>query len=348
MRNLLAVCSRVFRATLAVARSCVCAAACVPATCGWAQAQGVSINHDEVRCVIVDRFPVLEARFEPDGMLAQARVLFRAAGSEVWYYVEMKQDQGAFRGILPKPLKTTPRIEYYVEAVDRSLGQARTPDYSAAVVGPGQCAPKLRVAATVASANIPLGSLAPGGTLLPPGFSAAGIVDVVAGGAVAANGAAAGATGATAGGGLSTATLLGVVGAGVVAGGAAIAVSASRSDTASSATPNLTGHWAGSYIFQGAIVCDVEVSLTADLTQSGSNLSGPGTFRTRTSARPDCGIQDVQITLTGSLVGSAVNLTLVHLGCVSAMTGTVSGNTMGGNWTESGCGGKGIWNLTRQ
>jgi hypothetical protein len=331
------------------ARIVACSAGCVTLTLGPARAQSVSIQHDGVRCVLADRFPVLEASFEPADAVARARVLFRAAGSGDWYYVEMKQDQDVFRGILPKPLKTTPRIEYYIDALDRSLGQARTQDYSAAVVQPGQCAPSLRIAAATSSAKVPLGSLSPGAPL-PPGFSAAGIVSFAAGGTATAGGATGNAVAgaATSGGGLSTTTLVAVVGAAAVAGGVALA---SSSDD-SSKTANLAGHWAGTYTFQTNILCDVEMDLTADLTQSGTSLAGPGTFRTRTSARPDCGRQDLQITWHGSLAGNEVTLTFVHAECTSSMTGSVSGSTMAGTWRESGSGGcegqTGIWTLARQ
>ncbi|MGE0454190.1 MAG: hypothetical protein AB7O37_17245 [Vicinamibacteria bacterium] len=327
------------------------AAACAGlTTLGVAQAQEVSIEHDEVRCVLADRFAVIEARLEPVTAVARARLLFRAAGSADWYYVEMSQAQEVFRGTLPRPLETTRRIDYYIEAVDRSLGQVRTEDYSAAVVKPGQCAPSLRVAAAAPSARIPLGSLTPGAPVLPPGFSAAGVVSI-AGGVTATTGGAASsavAGGGAGAGGLSTSTAaLGIAGAAALAGGIIVA-----SDSDAGSTPDVTGHWVGTYTFQTNILCDIDIDLVADLTQSGTSISGPGSFRTRTSARPDCGIQNLQITLSGSISGSSVMLTLAHTGCVSTMTGSVSGNAMGGSWRESGTGGcegqTGIWTLARR
>lgn len=340
------------QATLrALAGRGACAVAWIAISRSIVLAQGVLIDHAGVRCVEAERFAVVEARLQPDRTVARARVLFRAAGSLNWYYVEMTQSQGLFRGILPKPLRTTSRIEYYIEALDLSLQQSRTQEYSPLVAEPGQCKPSLRTAAAAATTRISLGSLAPRTAHLPPGFSPDGIAGLIAGEAAAAGVEAAGpGTGAAAAGGLSKGAVLAIVGGGAIAGGIAIAAGSSSSAETSPAGPSLTGHWAGSYIFQTNILCDVEMDLTADLTQTGSNLAGPGTFRTRTSARPDCGIQDVRITLNGTLAGSAVTLTLVHLECTSTMRGTVSGNTMAGTWVESGSGGcegqTGIWNLT--
>jgi hypothetical protein len=302
---------------------------------------------------LADRFPVLEARLEPAPSVARARLLFRAGGETDWYYVEMVPERGLYEGILPRPLRTTRRIEYYFEANDRSLGETRSVDYSAAVVQPGQCAPELRVAAASASARVSVGALSSGAPALPPGFSGLGLVSMVAGATAspgAAGGAAAGAAtgGATAGGGLSTtAVVMGAAGVGAIAGAVALATSSSADEI-----PNVAGRWSGTYTFQTNILCDVEMDLGADLSQSGTTLTGPGTFRTRTSARPDCVPQDLQIVLSGSLAGSAVTLTFEHIGCLSTMTGRVFGNTMSGTWRESGSGGcegqTGVWDLTRR
>src|SRR5512132_2064935 len=57
-----------------------------------ARAQGVAIEHEPVACVIADRFPQLSASVRPAAGVARARVVFRAAGTPNWYFVEMSRE----------------------------------------------------------------------------------------------------------------------------------------------------------------------------------------------------------------------------------------------------------------
>lgn len=198
-----------------------CAALCAAAFEVSAQAQSVSIEHKPIACVVADRFPVVEARVEPADKVGRARVLFRAAGTPDWYFVEMKREKGVFHGTLPKPLKATKKIEYYIDAVDRSLEERRTAEHAPAVVGgAGECPSKMLTAAVLASAKMAVGSLAPGVTALPAGFSSVGIL----GGSVAGTAAGAGASSGAAAGGGALKTVL-IVGGVAVAGGTALAAS---------------------------------------------------------------------------------------------------------------------------
>src|SRR5207244_6099875 len=45
-----------------------------------AGAQGLTINHDEVGCLVAGKYPKLQACFTPAGDVKQARVYFRAQG----------------------------------------------------------------------------------------------------------------------------------------------------------------------------------------------------------------------------------------------------------------------------
>jgi len=187
---------------------------------GSAQSQGVSIEHKPVACVVADRFPLVEARVEPAAKVARARVLFRAAGTPDWYFVEMKPEKGVFHGTLPKPLKATKQIEYYIDAMDQGMEERRTAEYAPAVVGgAGECPSKMLTAAVLTSAKLAIGSLTPGVTALPAGFSSIGIV----GGSVAGTAAGAGASSGAAAGGGALKTVLIVAGAAAVGGGALVA-----------------------------------------------------------------------------------------------------------------------------
>jgi hypothetical protein len=186
-----------------------------------AAAQGPAIDHSQPGCVVARQFPLLTARIDPMDRVARARVYFRATGKPQWYYVDMRRVEGMFRATLPRPRKGTPRIEYYIEALDTSAASTRTPDYSPAVVtGKMECSRVAVAAGTGTAPSAVAVGAPPGAPLVPAGFEANGIVAAVApaavGAAVAATAAAAGA-----GGGIGATAI--VVGGVVVAGGAAAA-----------------------------------------------------------------------------------------------------------------------------
>jgi hypothetical protein len=178
--------------------------------CAWgapiaALAQGVTIRHDEVGCIVAEQFPRLTACFDPRSRVARARVYFRVDGTIHWYYVDMTSDAPCFRGVLPKPLRSIHRLNYYVEALDRSFAESRTPEYAPDVVpdeagcGKGLLAPFVHKAAVVVGSTagasaIPQGFLG-AGLAGAGGLSAGAILGVVGGGAALAGGIAAGAGG---------------------------------------------------------------------------------------------------------------------------------------------------------
>src|ERR1043166_5121795 len=67
--------------------------------------QGVAIDHKAVGCIVVGKYPKMNACFTPAADLARSRVYFRPEGVASWYYVDMKTDQPCFTGTLPKPGK---------------------------------------------------------------------------------------------------------------------------------------------------------------------------------------------------------------------------------------------------
>ena len=171
-----------------------------------AHSQGVTIDHKAVGCIVVGKYPKLNACFTPAAALARSRVYFRPEGVASWYYVEMKTDQPCFTGTLPRPGKKLvgKKIEYYVEAQNRSFEPARTAEYAPIVVKSAQECKKDEPAApfvnNAAVAVFPA---------LPAGFV---------------------------GGGVGTAAIIGIAGAGAAAAGTAVAVS-SHDDTTTTTTP---------------------------------------------------------------------------------------------------------------
>src|SRR6187401_3226528 len=93
-----------------------------------ALSQGLEIDHKAVGCIVVGKYPKMNACFTPAADLARSRVYFRPEGASGWYYVEMKADQSCFAGTLPKPGKKLvgKKIEYYVEAQNKAFEPART------------------------------------------------------------------------------------------------------------------------------------------------------------------------------------------------------------------------------
>src|SRR5438105_7632874 len=177
-----------------------------------ARAEGVEIDHKAVGCIVVGKYPKMNACFTPASNLARGRVYFRPEGTPSWYYVEMKSDQPCHTGILPKPGKKLlgKKIEYYVECQDRSFQEARTAEYGPTVVRSAQeCKKEAPAAPFLNNATV---AVFPS---MPAGFAA--------------------------GGALGTGAILGIAGAGLAAAGTAAAVSGgSSNDTTTLVSTNTT------------------------------------------------------------------------------------------------------------
>ena len=120
-------------------------------------AQGVTIDHKAVGCIVVGKFPKMNACFTPAGSLARGRVYFRPEGTPSWYYVEMKTDQPCYTGILPKPSKKLvgKKVEYYVEGQDRTFNASRTAEYGPVVVkSAAECKKSVPIAPFVNNATV--------------------------------------------------------------------------------------------------------------------------------------------------------------------------------------------------
>jgi hypothetical protein len=162
-----------------------------------AGAQGVEIDHKAVGCIVVGKYPKMNACFTPAANVARSRVYFRPEGTPSWYYVEMKSDQPCFSGVLPRPGKKLvgKKIEYYVEAQDKTFNPARTAEYGPVVVNSAQeckkqvpVAPFLNNAAVAVFPALPAGFVGAGiGTAAVVGIAAAGAAAVGTAAVVASN-----------------------------------------------------------------------------------------------------------------------------------------------------------------
>lgn len=117
-------------------RSCGVAVAVLFAHAGLARAEGPTIEHSAIKCLVAGKYRKMPARFAPPEV-AQPRVYFRPEGVPSWYYVEMKPEAPLGHvGVLPKPTKKLvgQHVEYYVEAASRDFDTGRTPEYDPIVV----------------------------------------------------------------------------------------------------------------------------------------------------------------------------------------------------------------------
>ncbi len=166
-----------------------------------ARPEAVAIDHKAVGCIVVGKYPKMNACFTPAAQLARSRVYFRPEGVPSWYYVEMKSEQPCFTGTLPKPGKKLvgKKIEYYLEAQNKAFEPARTAEFDPIVVKSAQeCKKNVPVAPFLNNATV---AVFPA---LPAGFV---------------------------GGGIGTAAIIGIAGAGAAAAGTAAVVASNNNGT---------------------------------------------------------------------------------------------------------------------
>jgi hypothetical protein len=174
-----------------------------------ALSQGLEIDHKAVGCIVAGKYPKMNACFAPASSLARSRVYFRPEGTPSWYYVDMKSDQPCLTGILPKPSKKLvgKKVEYYLEAQNKAFSPSRTAEYAPIVVGSAQeCKKDIPIAPFLNNATV---AVFPS---VPAGFVGAG--------------------------GIGTAAVVGIVGAGAAAASTAIVVASNDDDTTTTTNPS--------------------------------------------------------------------------------------------------------------
>jgi hypothetical protein len=135
----------------------------------------LSVDHSALTCLVAGRHPRVAARFAPDGQVARARVYFRGGGQQRWYYVDMTSAADGFQGVLPKPTLRLETVEYYVDALGRSLGEARSPNHAPRVVAEEAACRSEALLVLADRARVVVGG-EPGSPTVPDGFSADGVV----------------------------------------------------------------------------------------------------------------------------------------------------------------------------
>ncbi len=135
-----------------------------------------TINHDAVGCMVAGQFPLLDARIEPASSVARARVYFKAAQGDAWYYVEMTPAENGFVGKLPRPKLEASPITYYIQATTTEFGEGKTAEIPAIVVLEAKDCPEDRKLAAIGPpGEVTVFSAATGAALAPVGFAAGGL-----------------------------------------------------------------------------------------------------------------------------------------------------------------------------
>jgi hypothetical protein len=154
-----------------------------------ALSQGLEIDHKAVGCIVVGKYPKMNACFTPAANLAKSRVYFRPEGTPSWYYVDMKSDQPCLTGILPRPGKKLvgKHVEYYLEAQNKAFVPSRTEGYAPIVVRSAQeCKKNIPVAPFLNNATVAVFPSVPAGFVGAGGIGSAAVVGIVGAGAAAA------------------------------------------------------------------------------------------------------------------------------------------------------------------
>jgi hypothetical protein len=165
-----------------------------PVTYAQTTGNGAQIKFEPVTCFIAGEFPLLDTDIEPMASVARARVYFRGAQGDAYYYIEMTQEQGRYFGKLPRPQLAASPITYYLQSTTTEFEESQTQEIEAIVVqDKSECGDR-KVAAIGPPGTVTIFSAATGASILAPtGFAAVaasglavGIITVIAAAAAAA------------------------------------------------------------------------------------------------------------------------------------------------------------------
>lgn len=154
---------------------------------------GAQIQFEPVTCFVAGEFPLLDAGIQPLASVARARVYFRGAQGQAYYYVEMGAEEGRYFGKLPRPRVEASPITYYLQSTTTDFEESQTREVEAIVVADkAECGDR-KIAAFGPPGPVTVFSATTGASIAPAGFAAAaasglalGIITVIAASAAAA------------------------------------------------------------------------------------------------------------------------------------------------------------------
>jgi hypothetical protein len=167
-----------------------------PAAPAWAPTSGTGaqILFEPVTCFVAGEFPLLDAGIEPIASVARARVYFKGAVGDSFYFIEMTVEEGRYFGKLPRPQLEANPITYYVQSTTTEFEESQTQEIEALVVqDKAECGDR-KVAAFGPAGAVTVFSAATGASIIAPaGFAAVaasglavGAITVIAAAAAAA------------------------------------------------------------------------------------------------------------------------------------------------------------------
>ena len=95
-----------------------------------------TIVHAGLECIAPGRFAIVLSGIDPGSEIQTAKVHFRSELYPDFYYVAMKLEGDRFVGILPQAAPSTPRVIYYLEAIDQAFESVRSEEFGPVV---GEC-----------------------------------------------------------------------------------------------------------------------------------------------------------------------------------------------------------------
>lgn len=145
-------------------------------------AGATTIKHENIGCLIAGEFPLVDAEMDPAASVARARVYFKGAQGNDWYFVEMGLELDKFVGKLPRPKIEASPITYYIQVTTTDFNEAQTPEIPALVVADVRdCPGDKKVAAAGPPGAVQVFSAATGSAVTAAGFAAAGGLAITAG-----------------------------------------------------------------------------------------------------------------------------------------------------------------------
>ena len=108
------------------------------------------IEHQALRCVVKDRFPLIEAFVRPAARVTRARVYFTSSAGDEYYSVDLRHTgDERYEARLPKPKSKAGPVIYFLEVLSAGGELQRTPEVKVDVVAtPDACPEPDHVAVT--------------------------------------------------------------------------------------------------------------------------------------------------------------------------------------------------------
>ena len=136
---------------------------------------GAQILFEPVTCFVAGEFPLLDSGIEPVASVARARVYFKGAVGDAFYFIEMTQEQGRFFGKLPRPQVEASPVTYYLQSTTTEFEESQSQEIEAiVVVDKAECGDR-KVAAIGPAGAVTIFSAATGASIIAPaGFRSRG------------------------------------------------------------------------------------------------------------------------------------------------------------------------------